>query len=913
MTPERWPRVRALFEAAEALESAEQSAFLDAHCAGDAQLRAEVQALLDADPHATLGPVHAQAPDLLQALDASTVAEQAQEHVGARCGPWRLLRELGRGGMGAVYLGERDDGEYQQQVAVKLILPGWDGTELLQRFRDERQILAGLNHPNIARLLDGGVSAGGKPYLVLEYVPGQAIDRYCDAAGLGIAARLRLFTVVCEAVMHAHRALIVHRDLKPSNILVTVSGEVKLLDFGIAKLLPAAGLRMTQSRSRVFTTEFAAPEQVRGEATTTGVDIYALGLLLFSLLTGRAPYGQTARSPAAYEHAILTEEPGRPSRVVDEAAARQRGLDARTLAATLRGDLDAIVLKALRKDPQQRYGSVEALAADVRRHLARQPVHARQGNWRYAALRMVQRHAVASALAVVALLSLTTGLAVALWQAEQAQAARARAEQQAARADAVARFMTRVFTLADPAQASDSDRSARALLDQGYRELGDAAELEPQTRSALLRALGQAYGGLGELAAAQQALEAAVASATALGDTRAQVESRVALARVLGDARHYEQALATLQTAGRQLATLEAGLDQTELAPLRTLLDGGMAQQLHNMRRVGEALPFIARAFATQRAAFGETSAQVSELLPLYAMVLSGNQRSTEALQIVERSAAAARAQAGLPAARRKGFIEALAFAYLDNNRYAEAEGAFREVLAIDQQFHGVGQLQTTYALNNVAVTLVRQKRFAEASDLLEQVVTIRQRLLGADDVRIARALIGAGHARRYAGELPAAQRLLEQGLAVWERSRTTHDNFYMTACFALAMAYEDGGDLPRARAADQRLRPFTDGSLKNYAEERLGPMLLLHARLLSRTDDTAADCAAARAVLAVPDLTAAVRSEALVLKAHCELGHAQHDAAAQTLAQLPDTAALPDSMSAYATGLLQALRARPR
>lgn len=913
MTPERWPRVRALFEAAEALEGAERSVFLDTHCGGDAPLRAEVEALLNAAPQAALAPLHEQAPDLLQALEASTLAEHAQAHMGARCGPWRLVRELGRGGMGAVYLGERDDGEYRQQVAVKLILPGWDGAELLQRFRDERQILAGLSHPNIARLLDGGVSADGKPYLVLEYVPGRAIDRYCDDAGLGIPARLRLFTVVCEAVMHAHRALIVHRDLKPSNILVTTEGEVKLLDFGIAKLLPAAGLRMTQSRQRVFTTEFAAPEQVRGEATTTGVDVYALGLLLFYLLTGRAPYGRTARSPAAYEHAILTEEPGRPSRLVEDAAARQRGLERRALAASLRGDLDAIVLKALRKDPQQRYGSVEALIEDVRRHLARQPVRARHGNWRYAAVRMIQRHALASALALVALLSLTTGLAVALWQAEQAQAARVRAEQQAARADAVARFMTRVFTLADPAQASDSDRSARALLDQGYRELGDAAELEPQTRSALLRALGQAYGGLGELDAAQQALEAAVASATALGDRRAQVESRVALARVLGDSRHYEQALATLETAGRQLATLEAGPDQTDLARLRTLLDGGMAQQLHNMRRVGEALPFIARAFATQQAAFGETSAQVSELLPLYAMVLSGNQRRSEALQIVERSAAAARAQADLPAARRKGFLEALAFAYLDNERYSDAERAFRAVLAIDEQLHGVGQLQTTYALNNVAVTLVRQKRFAEAGVLLEQVVTIRQRLLGPDDVRIARALIGAGHARRYAGELPAAQRLLEEGLVVWERSGTTHDNFYMTACFALAMAYEDAGDLVRARAADQRLRAFTSGALKSYAEERLGPMLLLHARLLSRTDGEAADCAAARAVLEVPEITAAVRSEALVLKAHCEFRHAQVQEAAQTLAQLPEGAALPDSISAYATALLQTLRARPR
>jgi serine/threonine protein kinase len=497
MAASDWTQVRKLFEQAMDLPAAERAAFLEHGCAGDDALRAEVEALLAADARAArektaLGVA---APELLQALNEDGRDDLRDRLVGLRLGPWRLLREIGRGGMGAVYLAERDDGEYTQQAAIKLVRPGWDVGELLQRFRAERQILATLNHPNIARLLDGGVSSDGKPYLVLEYVEGCEIGRYCNERQLGIEARLRLFLTVCDAVTHAHRRLVVHRDLKPSNIMIDSNGQVKLLDFGIAKLIEQDA-SLTASASRMFTPEYAAPEQVRGEAVTTGVDVYALGLLLYDLLTGRRPYGATASTPAAYEQAILTQEPQRPSQAAvqhdTEGATRSaehaaaRSVDPAQLSAQLRGDLDAIVLKALRKEPEQRYDAVATFAEDVQNYLERKPVTARRGNLRYRTMRFLQRHAFATALSAIALVSLVVGLGVALWQAEQARA-------EASKSRAALDFMTGLFTLADPVAAQGERITARELLTTGSQRIREQLLDQPAARAELLRALGDAY------------------------------------------------------------------------------------------------------------------------------------------------------------------------------------------------------------------------------------------------------------------------------------------------------------------------------------------------------------------------------------------------------------------------------------
>src|SRR6185503_9235370 len=382
MDAERWQRARALFDQLADSPPAQWEARLAALCPDDDEVRREALDLLQADLAAAgATDVGERARAAVADLAARDEAAWSERLVGERVGPYALVRELGRGGMGAVWLAERADGEFEQRVAVKLIRPGWDAGELLARFRSERQILAGLTHPNIAHLLDGGVTADGKPWLALEYVDGVDLLAYCDGERLDLPARLRLFLTVCDAVAHAHARLVVHRDLKPSNLLVTRDGQVKLLDFGIAKLVDPQGTDV--SALRVFTPEYAAPEQVKGELVTTAVDVYALGLLLYALLTGRRPYRAEGSTPAAYERAILDQEPTRPSLAATREEpeggpsldlAAQRQLTPERLRRELRGDLDAIVLKALRKEPAQRYAAVADLAADVERHLERRPV-----------------------------------------------------------------------------------------------------------------------------------------------------------------------------------------------------------------------------------------------------------------------------------------------------------------------------------------------------------------------------------------------------------------------------------------------------------------------------------------------------------------------------------------------------------
>ncbi|MBK8284162.1 MAG: serine/threonine protein kinase [Ahniella sp.] len=314
MTPERFQQVRIVFESALAQDPSGREAWLAKACAGDDALLEAVQRMLAADAHAeSENESLIDLPDSMaeQVIDSDTEAGDALH--GKRFGPYTLIRTLGQGGMGQVYLAERSDGSFRQEVAVKVVREGWDHLELLERFRRERQILASLNHPNIARLLDGGASDTGEPYLVMEYVDGVSIGEYCDRERLSIPARVRLFSDVCAAVGYAHQRLVVHRDLKPSNILVTRDGTVKLLDFGIARLL-AADATITAPRDRLFTIGYAAPEQIRGEIPSVSVDVYALGLLLYELLTGQRAYGRTASTPAAYEREVLTVEPTPPSR-----------------------------------------------------------------------------------------------------------------------------------------------------------------------------------------------------------------------------------------------------------------------------------------------------------------------------------------------------------------------------------------------------------------------------------------------------------------------------------------------------------------------------------------------------------------------------------------------------------------------
>ena len=485
MGPERWQRLEDLFHAMLAMAPAERDAALTAACGDDGELRAEVERLLKADEQATQFVGSAAAG--IQGVAATILP--ADGYIGS----YRIVRELGRGGMGTVYLGERADAQFDMRVAIKLIKRGMDSDAVLERFRHERQILAGLEHPNIARLLDGGTSGDGLPYFVMEYVDGLPIDEYCRTHALPIDARLQLFRQVCAAVSYAHQHLVVHRDIKPSNILVTAEGVPKLLDFGIAKLIEAAdngASNATAVAAQAMTPQYASPEQLRGARITTVSDVYALGVLLYELLAGARPYDVTGKSPEETREIITRSDASKPS-----TAAARRGDDA--TAGRLRGDLDAIVLTAMRYDPGERYGSVALLAEDVRRHMEALPVTARGDSWTYRAASFVRRRKVGVAAAAAILVTLVGGVIATSWQARVASAERARAER---RFGDVRRISTSfLFEFHDAIATLPGATPARMLVVSKALEYLDSLAAEAAGDRELQRELAAAYDRVGDV------------------------------------------------------------------------------------------------------------------------------------------------------------------------------------------------------------------------------------------------------------------------------------------------------------------------------------------------------------------------------------------------------------------------------
>jgi len=432
MTPERWQKIKQLLGPALEMQPAQQAIYLDEMCAGDPTLRADVERLLAAERQAGFEFLN-NPPTGNQFTSGSN--EPAERWLGRSIGPYQIVERIGAGGMGEVFRAVRTDDEYQKEVAIKIVRAGVNGDFIIERFKNERQILATLDHPNIARLLDGGTTEEGLPYVVMELIHGDSIEDYCDKNRLSTSMRLKLFLQVCSAVQYAHQRLIVHRDIKPGNILVTAEGVPKLLDFGIAKILESRGdarLTSTLTLFRPLTPGYASPEQMRGEAITTASDVYSLGVVLYELLTGQSPYRLTNRISLEIVKAVCELEPDKPSVAVRrgpasvdrkelQTASGVRGAPQEKLAKRLEGDIDNIVLMALRKEPKGRYASVEQLAEDIRRHLANLPIVARTDNFSYRAQKFVRRHRAGVAAAAVVLLTVIAGLIVTVREARVAE------------------------------------------------------------------------------------------------------------------------------------------------------------------------------------------------------------------------------------------------------------------------------------------------------------------------------------------------------------------------------------------------------------------------------------------------------------------------------------------------------------
>ena len=523
MEPERWERIKAVFQEACEREPERQAQYLAQACGDDGELRAAVERLLRAHAGAGSGFLEARA----------SLEPVPPEPCPARIGPYRVVRELGRGGMGTVYLAERDEPGLRKTVAIKVVRRGRESAFVVGRFRTESQILAALEHPGIARLYDGGTTDDGRPYFVMEHVDGQDLLSHCDAARLAIEARVRLFVRVCEAVQYAHQSLVVHRDLKPSNILVTAAGEPKLLDFGIAKLLgpetAQVGSEETAANFRLMTPDFASPEQVRGLRVTTASDVYSLGIVLYELLAGQRPYRLQGSTATEVERVVLEQQPEPPSvvsarargapapqdAISPESVSAQRGTTPAKLKQQLRGDLDNIVLKALRKEPTERYATAADLAEDLRRHLEGLPVRAHPDARPYRLAKFVRRHRAGVAAASIAVLGLVAGLAVALRQAHVAEQERRRAEARFQDVRGLANVV--IYELHDAIGDLAGATAVRKLMVARALEYLDRLGTEAHEDLSLQRELADAY---------QRVAQAQGGGGGAnLGDTRGAFES----------------------------------------------------------------------------------------------------------------------------------------------------------------------------------------------------------------------------------------------------------------------------------------------------------------------------------------------------------------------------------------------------
>jgi eukaryotic-like serine/threonine-protein kinase len=762
VSDERRSRIRDLFARLVDLPPEERSRLLDAECAGDPELRLELEDLLGRDALTENLPV-------TPVIDRLVPSDRVR-----RIGAYRVIRELGQGGMGEVFLAERDDGQFEHQVALKIVRGGLDRGEIGRRFLHERQILARLRHPNIATLYDGGTTDDGVPYFAMEYVEGLAVTEHCDRLCLDVGARLDLFDAVCRAVQYAHRNLVIHRDLKPSNVLVTAEGIVKLLDFGIAKLLDPQGGEQTLATGGFLTPAYAAPEQVRGDATSTATDVYALGVLLYVLLTGHHPHGDLTR-PTDVSRAILERDPPEPSSVAgrDSATlagdeiARRRGADASTLRRRLRGDLDNIVGRALRKDPDERYASVEDFRADIERHRRSLPVSARPATVRYRIRKFVNRHRVGTAAAAAVALAIVLGVGGIVWQASVAARERDRARAEADRARAVKDYLLEVFSAADPMFESGESLTALELVERGASSVSDRFADDPEIRAEITQVLGTVLSKLAVYGRADTLLTVALAEHRRLDEHERVVETLFEL----GDVARWQGRLSESVAYFREsLEIARARFGDESLVTARSW--GGLGVALGANGEFDEGVKAMMEALRIQRAALGDDHATVAEQLANLATTLieggqlkEAEERLRESLGIYQRI----EPEGGMGTAE---VMASLGEVLERLDRLEESETFLREAVVIFRREYGAeGHPTVAVSLSNLAGTVRAAGRPAEAESLQLEAKEIFTRHLGPDHYFVARIYNNLSVTRNVMGDVEGAVRYLDEAIRLMKRS----------------------------------------------------------------------------------------------------------------------------------------------
>lgn len=780
LTPHRWARVEALFDKASELPEAERQAYIADACADDAELAAYIRSLLDtaiADDTVIAEMIGG----ALRRFDEAS-ARRAGDRSGERVGRYRLTRRIGTGGMAVVYLAERADEQFEQRVAIKLVSQRLVDPVIEERARVERQILATLDHPNIARLLDGGTTDDGLPYIVMEYIDGVPIDEYCDRHRLSVDERLDLFHRICSAVHYAHQNLVVHRDIKPSNILVDEHGTPKLLDFGIAKLIDAHGMPtdgLTRDGFSMMTPENATPEQLLGKPVTTATDVYALGLLLYRLLTGDTPIPTAGRPPAEFAKMICATPAEPPSRLVARlhsssneserseiaASCERRQTTPERLIRRLRGDIDNILMVALRKEPERRYRSVNQFAEDLRLHRQSLPVVARPDTWSYRTGKFIRRHYAGVAGSVV-----LVGVLIAFGAVTWLQNLEIRRERDTAQE--VSRFLEEIFMEPDPARARGLDITAKEILANGADRIRRQLEGRPQIQAALMETIGRVYFNLGE----------------------------------------YEESV-TMHEESLRLRVAAFGEGHVMVARSRNEL----AETLIRQGEYTRAASLLESAMAINREEYGAES-----------VALAGN-----LYNVAELNLAAGRLDAAETAARQSIAMHAEASAEYPLE-YAEATNLLARILQVKGDLDETERLLRAaidilrdnvaddhplmaYYLQNLGVLLRSKGDVAEAEATLNESIEVTRRVLGRQHDLLGTSLVMLGALRHERGEFELAEANLRDALAIHRDARGADHPFVAYDMTSLGMLLHDAGRLDEAEEILRGALAIYEGSLDPY------------------------------------------------------------------------------------------------
>jgi tetratricopeptide (TPR) repeat protein len=751
-------RIAELVKSALELPPEDRASFLDRECSGDPAMRAEIESLLQQQEGASR---FIEMPALH--LAAKSFMREGAFRIGQTIGDYEIISLIGSGGMGEVYLAE--DGQLHRKVAVKLVRRGMDSDDIIRHFKREEHLLASLNHPNIAQLYGSGLTADGVPFFVMEYVAGERLDQYCNDRKLETKERLQLFRKVCSAVTYAHQRLVIHRDLKPANVRVTAAGEPKLLDFGIAKLLdsenaPSRGQTLTLQG--VMTPEYASPEQVRGESMTTASDVYSLGVVLYELLTGHRPYRLTSRRPDELSRAIIEQEPTRPSSVV--ASASRRWSMGWKPMPQLRGDLDNIVLMAMRKEPSRRYSSVGQFSADIQRHLDGLPVVARKDTFTYRASKFIRRHRIAVAAAFLILLSLVGGIIATAWQAQAARHEKAKAED-------VKDALVRMLNYSNPivfSPQNNSQKTVKEILDETAKQLENGEfSNQPEIKVELEQIIAECYYGQGNYALASK-----------------HNQEYLDLHRKL----YGENDIKTLAASERRAFMLfgEGKLTESEkhyrkILPLMRNEKRKGNIKAENLAGALDNFGYLRRTQGDSKEAelsFRESLALRSQM-PKVSLYIIGPTRSTlastladqgrfdEALQTAREAVAEYRQREETDTPNFSFTLTVLAGFLTEKGDYAEADANLREAEAIQRKSLNPSSLWLGDNLRNQAISYYEQGRYAESLSKVTETLKIYRESFGTYYDNYPTALIINGLILAKMGQPQEGENILREAVKI--------------------------------------------------------------------------------------------------------------------------------------------------